>query len=1153
MARYTIGRILPIFKGNWDSTQSYDKLDVVLKGITAYVSLIDNNTTTPSDNSANWRIVCRGATADEVMVELEPILNETYDELSDLIDDSVYYKTRIENTKIEYLTISYDNDKIMSSSSHYVLSYIPVTLGQRIRITATYSEAKIANFGFTSVVPADNVSITDKFRLETNNINEVVVAPYDGYLVCTRWYSNFTDLKFEVVKNIEEVTDFIESDIDKLHKVVDGSVEITDLNIVQGTITTGGVDQNNTTTRIKTSNYINYPTIRVTTKNGVWGVRGYDDNNNYISYRGFYTDDRIVSIEGATKYRLVFATKDNAVITPSDFDSLRIKVYGIDDTERKVLYRDEVINDVITGGEDKALSAEQGKLINTKVDNIVQADGEFELFGNLHYVSGYLKSNDGTIGNSSTGTYVTDYIKVGGYDSISFLGFTLASSNTTGGAFFDENRNYVKGINYDATGENVARDYQIQVPENAEYFRWSVNDTYAPNPYIYGRVINGITIKGSVRYLDSYLYGAADGYYYLQRYSDDTGIFLYDASREDRQIFSWEIKKGLKYRYTFDTSAIGISNRVMLTQGISHRLPTYNDIVDNYRYDAIYGSTTPTVFDFTAPYDGYFHVAYVNNSYARNSKYKFELLDQNRLDSLYDDGADVAETYLEPDTYYSNRMIKYNHDAVNNSLLPINLGSDTVTMKTYTVEAPKTLQEYNVMRKGLQYINIRWTPKGDVPKQLSRTAEPEYYPAGVTVTNGIPYSRNHIKIVGIGISMETFMTSVNNPYSLLYTEVCLKNYSQSAWGFIYRNTNAYAYYGTVCCGFTSAVVGSEIKYSNYWHKLYADNYGILGRIYPDDNVPSHSPIDVFPYLKVGDIFDDEAHSIIVMGVVRDSFGRVTKALIGESTSGNVDGCHFRGLLTRAQLKSYLDGRDQTNYMKAYRHTNLYKNIDYAQSQFVTLTDFGEVALEPYVYNNDICTFAGDKVSFKEGELIVLNYNLEDIANWNYTHIYLYKDGEQVGKYALSSIVQSELPTSQRNHALKFANGLEAGVYEAKCGYNDESLTMSEPTYFDVVPDNVEITKGEKPNEYYVNYSSNDIISAFYDREMSDSLGDYIWYIPDFQFLPTDTERKDGKMSIIPVEQLKEMDYDYPIESLYVELVVKGKYSSVALSPKKIIP
>ncbi len=71
MARYTIGRILPIFQGSWVAGQSYDKLDIVLHGIISYVSNVDNNTTEPTENNNRWQEVCRGATAEEVVAALE--------------------------------------------------------------------------------------------------------------------------------------------------------------------------------------------------------------------------------------------------------------------------------------------------------------------------------------------------------------------------------------------------------------------------------------------------------------------------------------------------------------------------------------------------------------------------------------------------------------------------------------------------------------------------------------------------------------------------------------------------------------------------------------------------------------------------------------------------------------------------------------------------------------------------------------------------------------------------------------------------------------------------------------------------------------------------------------------------------------------------
>lgn len=84
MARYTIGRILPIFQGDWDSEQTYDKLDIVLyNNAESYVSLIDNNSTEPSESNTNWQMVARGATATEIAEELGIYFEEGTDTYND--------------------------------------------------------------------------------------------------------------------------------------------------------------------------------------------------------------------------------------------------------------------------------------------------------------------------------------------------------------------------------------------------------------------------------------------------------------------------------------------------------------------------------------------------------------------------------------------------------------------------------------------------------------------------------------------------------------------------------------------------------------------------------------------------------------------------------------------------------------------------------------------------------------------------------------------------------------------------------------------------------------------------------------------------------------------------------------------------------------
>lgn len=57
MAEYNIGRILPIFKGTWNSSTSYSKLDVVYHSGNSYVASASSKGAIPSTTSSVWQIL----------------------------------------------------------------------------------------------------------------------------------------------------------------------------------------------------------------------------------------------------------------------------------------------------------------------------------------------------------------------------------------------------------------------------------------------------------------------------------------------------------------------------------------------------------------------------------------------------------------------------------------------------------------------------------------------------------------------------------------------------------------------------------------------------------------------------------------------------------------------------------------------------------------------------------------------------------------------------------------------------------------------------------------------------------------------------------------------------------------------------------------
>ena len=70
MAEYKLGKICPIFRGNWSSYETYDRLDVVTHNLISYVSLVTDNESEPSLNNNTWQVVAKGATTQEVITAL---------------------------------------------------------------------------------------------------------------------------------------------------------------------------------------------------------------------------------------------------------------------------------------------------------------------------------------------------------------------------------------------------------------------------------------------------------------------------------------------------------------------------------------------------------------------------------------------------------------------------------------------------------------------------------------------------------------------------------------------------------------------------------------------------------------------------------------------------------------------------------------------------------------------------------------------------------------------------------------------------------------------------------------------------------------------------------------------------------------------------
>ena len=57
MAEYNLGKVIPQFKGRYNNKETYEDLDVVAHEGKTYISLVNGNKETPSEESTKWKLI----------------------------------------------------------------------------------------------------------------------------------------------------------------------------------------------------------------------------------------------------------------------------------------------------------------------------------------------------------------------------------------------------------------------------------------------------------------------------------------------------------------------------------------------------------------------------------------------------------------------------------------------------------------------------------------------------------------------------------------------------------------------------------------------------------------------------------------------------------------------------------------------------------------------------------------------------------------------------------------------------------------------------------------------------------------------------------------------------------------------------------------
>ncbi len=260
-------------------------------------------------------------------------------------------------------------------------------------------------------------------------------------------------------------------------------------------------------------------------------------------------------------------------------------------------------------------------------------------------------------------------------------------------------------------------------------------------------------------------------------------------------------------------------------------------------------------------------------------------------------------------------------------------------------DKPQSKGVENALKRARQMVDIKWTPRKMIPggyifdtpteKKFVDTWIPAHLPQ-----EGMIYSsaRIHRKFVGTNVSIETFMTALANPNSVLYTRpqhgLCRAGYS---------------FYGSVCSVFASYVCGlpDPVPCAG-WLKV------------PGVSVVESEKLEDLQLCDILLIYDPprKSHIAVITDILRDVDGKVHQITVSESTTPRCRRTDF----TPEQFRGYWleDGYQVTRYAGIH-------NVTYTPSPYVPLD--GDPYMEPPVYNGVFMADYGDKANYALGETV----------------------------------------------------------------------------------------------------------------------------------------------------------------------------------------
>lgn len=335
-----------------------------------------------------------------------------------------------------------------------------------------------------------------------------------------------------------------------------------------------------------------------------------------------------------------------------------------------------------------------------------------------------------------------------------------------------------------------------------------------------------------------------------------------------------------------------------------------------------------------------------------------------------------------------------NRFAADAQCAPLQTGNEVLIMQLYH-DTPVSRGVENAIKRSKQLATLQWTPVGKLPTVKGCTD-----PNGVKTYHkmflsryrpqtGVIYSsvRLYEKYVGYNVSLETYMTALANPNSVLYTR-CLHDAPGHGVG---------CYYGSVCSSFVSYTLDLP--------------YRMRCKDWP--GYPGITPVDSskLENLRLCDIvLNVSRHIAIITDIERDVEGTVHFITVSECTQPNT-------IALRYTPEEFREHWLNDGYV-IYRYDGL-DRITYTPSPFVRLE--GDPVLPEYEMNRTLMLDLGNRANYVIGE--------EDVE------ISVFEDGWQLVRVTEPDGTEKDLPITDGKVRLVLQ---KPGSYRACCVNGDRT-------------------------------------------------------------------------------------------------------------------